>query len=74
MTAMVDKETILRIISDCQPCTWEDLLSKLRSEGSSLDDLREIRRVLAELVREGIIVKEPDYDRRKLMYRVRNSS
>ncbi len=67
---MVDRETILRVLRECQPCTWEDLLARLRNEGIDPGDLRGLRRIIADMIREGLIVKEPDYDRRKLVYRI----
>lgn len=67
---MVDRETILRILRECQPCTWEELLARLRDEGIAPSDLRDLRHIIADMIREGLIVKEPDYDRRKLVYRI----
>ena len=67
---MVDRETILRILRECQPCTWEELLARLRDEGIAPSDLRDVRHIIADMIREGLIVKEPDYDRRKLVYRI----
>lgn len=64
--ATVDRSELLRVLCECQPCTFEDLLGKLGWQG----DLRPLRRMLAEMVREGVLKKEPDYERRKLVYRV----
>ena len=67
---MVDREAILKVLRECQPCTWEDLLARLKDEGIDPGDLRGLRRIIADMIREGLIVKEPDYDRRKLVYRI----
>ncbi len=67
---MAGREVILRVLRECQPCTWEDLLARLRDEGVAPGDLRDLRRIIADMIREGLIVKEPDYNRRKLVYRI----
>ncbi|MCE4599333.1 MAG: hypothetical protein F7C81_03950 [Desulfurococcales archaeon] len=62
------KKLILEVLSECQPCSFEDLLSHISVKG----DLRPLRRALAELIREGVVVKVPDYERRKLMYMLKS--
>ncbi len=57
------REELLRVLCECSPCTWEDLLSRLGDV-----DKRAVRAVLAEMIREGVLEKRPDYERAKLVY------
>ena len=63
---MVDKERVLKIISEKQPCSTEDLIAALGIHDKK--DLVRLRRILAELVRDGTLAKKPDYKRRKIVY------
>jgi DNA-binding HxlR family transcriptional regulator len=63
------RSRILSILSKRGSLSFEELLAELGWSG----DLRVLRRVLADMVREGIIVKEPDYSRRKIVYRIRRT-
>jgi DNA-binding HxlR family transcriptional regulator len=63
------RSRILSILSKRGSLSFEELLAELGWSG----DLRVLRRVLADMVREGIIVKEPDYSRRKVVYRIRRT-
>ena len=63
------RSRILSILSKRGSLSFEELLAELGWSG----DLRVLRRVLADMVREGIIVKEPDYSRRKIVYRIRRA-
>jgi len=58
---------ILDILSKRGDLSFEELLAELGWSG----DLRVLRRVLAGMVREGVIVKEPDYSKRKMVYRLK---
>jgi len=60
------EEELLRVLCSCAPCTWEELLARL-GEGVNR---RRLRAALAELIR-GVVWKEPDYGRGKLVYRAR---
>ena len=60
------KRRILEILSQRGPMSFEELLSNLKWEG----DLRPLRRLIADMVREGLILKEPDYTKRKMVYKV----
>jgi len=50
--------------------SFEELLSNLKWEG----DLRPLRRLIADMVREGLILKEPDYAKRKMVYRAKGGA
>jgi DNA-binding HxlR family transcriptional regulator len=63
------RSRILSILSKRGSLSFEELLAELGWSG----DLRVLRRVLADMVREGIIVKEPDYSRRKVVYLIRRT-
>jgi DNA-binding HxlR family transcriptional regulator len=63
------RSRILSILSKRGSLSFEELLAELGWSG----DLRVLRRVLADMVREGIIVKEPDYSRRKIVYLIRRT-
>ena len=65
MPVKPSREEVLRAICSCQPCTWEDLLAVM---GDDVDK-RALRHVIADLIREGVVVKEANYERRKLEYR-----
>jgi DNA-binding transcriptional ArsR family regulator len=59
------KRRILEALRE-RPLTMEELVEKLGWEG----DRRPLRKVVAELVKEGVIVKVPDYERKKLVFRL----
>ncbi|MCE4612874.1 MAG: hypothetical protein F7C07_03465 [Desulfurococcales archaeon] len=67
----VSREKILKVISDNQPCSTEELIATLGINDKK--DLVKLRRILAELVRNGILAKKPDYKRRKIVYVVKES-
>ncbi|MCE4603750.1 MAG: MarR family transcriptional regulator [Aeropyrum sp.] len=50
--------------------TMEELAERLGWRG----DLRPLRRIVAEMVRRGIVVKVPDYDRRRIVFKVHRGS
>ncbi len=58
-----------RIISVLRegPKTFEEIVEALGWRG----DRRELRRVLAEMVKSGVVVKEPDYERRRMVFKVK---
>ncbi len=61
------RSRILDVLSRLGSLSFEELLAELRWDG----DLRVLRRVLADMVRDGVLVKEPDYSKRKVVYRLR---
>ncbi len=63
------RSRILSILSKRGSLSFEELLAELGWSG----DLRVLRRVLADMVREGIVVKEPDYSKRKVVYCIRRT-
>lgn len=60
------RKRIIEALGRCGPCSFEDLLEAL---GGGVD-LWRLRRILADMVRRGEIVKEPSQERRKLLYRL----
>ena len=60
------KARILSLIKIKGSITFEELARELGWSG----DKRPLRSVIAELIREGFIVKTADYNRRRLVYRV----
>jgi len=63
----LDRDTVLEVLCRCAPCTFEELVEALPVEG----DKRPLRRILADLIREGVVGKKPNYDRGKLEYEVK---
>jgi len=61
--AGVGREEVLRALCKCAPCTFEELVQALGYEG----DLRDVRRLVADMVREGVVAKKPDYARGKVV-------
>ncbi|MCE4620350.1 MAG: hypothetical protein F7C33_04925 [Desulfurococcales archaeon] len=59
-------ESLIRRLCGCRECTIDELL-----EGLGIDRL-EARKRLAQLVREGLVEKKPDYDKRKMVFRVKD--
>jgi len=49
-----------------RPLTVDEIASGLGWSG----DLRPLRRVLAEMVRRGLLVRVPDYERRRMVFKV----
>lgn len=50
-----------------RPLTVDEIASSLGWEG----DLRPLRRILADMVRRGLVERVPDYDRSRMAFRVR---
>ncbi|MFN4046177.1 MAG: hypothetical protein ACK4H7_02420 [Acidilobaceae archaeon] len=59
------KSKILEALEKKGPMSLEELLKEIEWTG----DLKPLRRILAEMIRENIIVKEPNYERKKLVYK-----
>ena len=55
---------ILELLRQRGPMTMEEIIEALGWEG----DKRPLRRVVAEMVRKGLLVKKPDYERRKMLF------
>lgn len=60
------KEEIINIIRKKGSISMDELVNELGWK----DDKRLLRRIVADMVRNGIIVKEPDYDKRKLVFKL----
>jgi len=60
----LDRSTVLEALCKCSPCTFEELVETLGLEG----DKRPLRRIIADLVREGLVRKKPNYEKGKLEY------
>ncbi len=63
------EERIIKTLRECGPCSFEDLIARVGGV-----DLWEVRRVIASLVRRGVIEKVPSQERRKLLYRLSSGS
>lgn len=62
------KERILKLLSKAdRPLSIDEIIEALGLEGGR----EEARRALADLVREGRVERVPDYDRRRMVFRVR---
>jgi len=57
---------LIRRLCSCQECTIDELLQGIEA------DRVEARKRLAQLVREGLVEKKPDYDRRKMVFHARD--
>ncbi len=55
---------VLDLLRRRGPMTMEEIIETLRWEG----DRRSLRRVVAEMVRKGLLSKKPDYERRKILF------
>jgi predicted transcriptional regulator len=60
------RSRILDALSRRGSLSFEELIAELRWSG----DLRVLRRVLASMIREGVIFRKPDYSKRKMVYSV----
>jgi hypothetical protein len=60
---MIKVNELVEKLCRCKECAIEELLSDF--EG----DRREARAILADLVRMGLVMKKPDYERRKLVFK-----
>ncbi len=63
MEAEEARARILEALRECGPCSFEDLIERVRGV-----DLWLLRRVIADMVRRGEVVKVPSQERRKLLY------
>lgn len=62
------KEKILEVLrSSEKPLSFAELAAALEWQGPR----EELRRALAELVREGKVERVPDYERRRMVFRAR---
>lgn len=59
----MEEEKILEVLCSCGQCTMAELKARLASV-----ELQLIRRIISELLRQGIIEKRPDYSKNKLVY------
>lgn len=59
----VSKDRVIDVLCKCGPCTIQEL-------GGKIGDLSliELRKILSDLLREGIVDKKPDYDKGKLVF------
>jgi len=66
------REEVLKAVRENQPCTTEDLARILGVNEKK--ELALLRRILADLVREGLLLKNPDYNKRKILYTLNSQS
>lgn len=60
------RERVVKAIEELGSATFEEIAERVGWSG----DRRLLRSLLAELVREGVVVREPDYERRRMVFRV----
>jgi DNA-binding IclR family transcriptional regulator len=62
------KDRILKVLAESsRPMAFAEIVEALRWEGPR----EEVRRALADLVRDGRVERVPDYDRRLMVFRVK---
>jgi len=62
------KDRIVKLLAESgRPLSFPEIVEALGWEGSK----EEVRRALADLVREGRVERVPDYERRLMVFRVR---
>ncbi|MMZ69425.1 hypothetical protein D1872_322640 [compost metagenome] len=60
-------EKLVRVLCSCnRACTVQEIADHINGE-----KMIDVRKALSELHRRGVVSKEPDYERRKLVFRVR---
>ncbi|OYT48520.1 MAG: hypothetical protein B6U85_02490 [Desulfurococcales archaeon ex4484_42] len=67
------KQLIINVIRKLGKATYEELLKELINKGVDIDDI-ELRKVIASLVREGVIVKLPNPKKMKFEYSLSSRS
>ncbi len=64
------RKIIVEVLKEAEkPVTFEELFNGVSGR---LGDVRkfELREVLSELIREGLVKREPDYERRRMVFRL----
>lgn len=61
------KLKILEALERKGPMSLEELLKELEWR----EDLRPLRKAIAEMIREGVVDREPNYEKKKLVYKVK---
>ncbi|MGC9209804.1 MAG: hypothetical protein ACP5FT_00815 [Acidilobus sp.] len=59
------KEMILSVLSPQRGLTFSEIVQALSWTG----DKRPLRKALGDLVREGKVLREPDYERKRMVFR-----
>ncbi|MCE4625099.1 MAG: hypothetical protein F7C35_04465 [Desulfurococcales archaeon] len=63
------EEIIIKTLRECSPCTSEEIMKRVTETYHSKGvDARLLRRILAELVKRGVVVRRVDYERRKILF------
>jgi len=67
------KHLIINVVRKLGKATYEELSKELINKGVDIDDI-ELRKVIASLVREGVIVKLPNPKKMKFEYSLSSRS
>jgi len=67
------KQLIINVIRKLGKATYEELLKELINKGVDIDDI-ELRKVIASLIKEGVIVKLPNPKKMKFEYSLSSRS
>ncbi len=59
------KERIMNVLRDDKGLTFGEIVAALSWTG----DRRPLRRAIGDLVREGMVLREPNYERRRMTFR-----
>jgi hypothetical protein len=63
------ESVLLNVVSQCSPCSFKEIREHLEKIfAGRILDWRVVRRVLADLVKEGKIRRKPDYEKRVIVY------
>ena len=67
------KDMIVRVLAECSPCTSTELVRKVSEAFKDKKiDTRLLRRVVASLVKEGVVRRYVDYEGRKILFSLGN--
>ncbi|MCE4623379.1 MAG: hypothetical protein F7B11_01340 [Caldisphaeraceae archaeon] len=61
------EKNILFLLSEHESLTFEEIKAKMGWEG----DLRPLRKALSHLIREDLVERVPDYERKRMTFRKR---
>ncbi|WP_048061481.1 hypothetical protein [Hyperthermus butylicus] len=63
---------IIEVLKEARgPLTFDEIFEGVSSRLAGSARKFEIREILSSLVRENIVVREPDYERKRMVYRLR---
>ncbi len=65
------KEIILRALSELGSISTDELISYLQSKGITSATAMDIRKVISQLIRDGVVTKIPDTRKKKFALRLK---